>query len=303
MKKILVVAGPTAVGKTEYAIKLAQKFNGEIVSCDSMQLYKFMDIGSAKPTKKEQLLARHHLIDFVDPREEFSVAIYQRLAKEAIDKILCEGKLPIITGGTGLYLNSILYDMDFGTSAKNDEIRKKYEDIAIKNGNHALYEILEQKAPDVAARLHKNNVKRVIRALEAIELNGHKIDDFNIAKKNSEYMPIMLCLTRDREELYDRINRRVDILIQNGLLDEIKMLMQMGLTEDNISMKGIGYKEFIRYLNGEYDLEHAIWLVKRNTRRYAKRQLTWFRRYNDIKWFNLSNQGEEEIISWVAQRI
>ncbi len=304
MKKILVVAGPTAVGKTEYAIKLAQKFNGEIVSCDSMQLYKFMDIGSAKPTKKEQLLAKHHLIDFVDPREEFSVAIYQRLAREAIEKLLDEGKLPIIAGGTGLYLNSILYDMDFGISAKNDAIREKYEAIAREEGNHVLYEILAQKAPEVAQRLHENNVKRIIRALEAIEVNGYKIDDFkNVKQMTSEYCPIMLCLTRDRQELYDRINKRVDILIQKGLLDEIKMLMQMGLTKDNISMKGIGYKELIGYLDGEYDLEHAIWLIKRNTRRYAKRQLTWFKRYDDMEWFNLSNQDEEEIIAWVAQRI
>lgn len=304
MSKIIVVAGPTAVGKTEYAIEIAKTFNGEIVSCDSMQLYKYMDIGSAKPTADEQAAVKHYLVDEIDPKEEFSVAIYQKMAKEAISEILNKGKIPVIAGGTGLYLNSILYDMDFGKTQENKAIRAKYEEIAYKQGVDALYEILKEKDPDAATRIHKNNVKKVIRAIEAVEVSGKKLNDFKTdIKPNKDYDPIMICLNRDREELYDRINRRVDILVENGLLDEVKGLMDMGFTSENIAMKGIGYKEIIDYFNGDYDLDFAINLVKRNTRRYAKRQITWFKRYEDMKWFNLSEDNLEEIISWIKRKL
>ena len=296
MNKIVVIAGPTAVGKTEYAIKAAQAFNGEIVSCDSMQLYKYMDIGSAKPTIEEQKAATHHLVDIIDPRDDFSVAEYQKMAKDKILTLLKENKLPVIAGGTGLYLNSILYDMDFGGGGADNEIRKKYEKIA--------KELLQQADPDAAKRLHPNNTKRVIRALESIETGHEGIKSFNeVSVKTSEYEAILIGLTRDRTELYDRINRRVDIMMDLGLVDEVKKLMSMGLDADSISMKGIGYKEIIGYLKGEYDIDEAVRLIKRNSRRYAKRQLTWFKRYDDMKWFNLSYEGVGDMLSWLEKRI
>lgn len=304
MNKIVVIAGPTAVGKTEYSIKAAQTFNGEIVSCDSMQLYKYMDIGSAKPTIEEQKAAPHHLVDIIDPRDDFSVAEYQNLAKDKILTLLKENKLPVIAGGTGLYLNSILYDMDFGGGGADNEIREKYEKIAKELGNEELFKMLQQADPDAAKRLHPNNTKRVIRALESIETGHEGIKSFNeVSVKTSEYEAILIGLTRDRAELYDRINRRVDIMMDLGLVDEVRKLMSMGLDADSISMKGIGYKEIIGYLKGEYDIDEAVRLIKRNSRRYAKRQLTWFKRYDDMKWFNLSYEGVGDMLSWLEKRI
>ena len=283
MNKIVVIAGPTAVGKTEYAIKAAQAFNGEIVSCDSMQLYKYMNIGSAKPTCEEQKAAPHHLVDIIEPRDDFSVAEYQKLAKDIILTLLKENKLPVIAGGTGLYLNSILYDMDFGGGGADNEIRKKYEKIAKELGNEELFKMLQQADPDAAKRLHPNNTKRVIRALESIETGHEGIKSFNeVSVKTSEY---------------------VDIMMDLGLVDEVKKLMSMGLDADSISMKGIGYKEIIGYLKGEYDIDEAVRLIKRNSRRYAKRQLTWFKRYDDMKWFNLSYEGVGDMLSWLKKRI
>lgn len=304
MRKIIVVAGPTAVGKTEYAIKIAQEFNGEIVSCDSMQLYKYMDIGSAKPTKEEQDQVKHYLVDEIDPKEKFSVAVYEKLAKQAIEKIFAKGKTPVIAGGTGLYLNALLYQMNFGEVGENPEVRAKYQKIADEEGIDALFDILKEKSPETADRLHKNNLKRVIRALETLETTGNSTENFtNVNIKTDAYEPVMVCLNRDREELYDRINRRVDILVDMGLLDEVKGLMDMGFTADDIAMKGIGYKEIIAYFNGEYDLQTAVELVKRNTRRYAKRQITWFKRYDDMKWFNLTYENLEDIILWLKRNM
>ena len=304
MRKIIVVAGPTAVGKTEYAIRIAEQFNGEIVSCDSMQLYKYMDIGSAKPTPEEQARAKHYLIDEIDPRDEFSVAIYQKMAKKYIEEIFAKGKTPIIAGGTGLYLNSLIYDMDFASPVHDDELRNKYYKMADEEGNQAVHDVLASKAPDIAARIHPNNVKKVIRALETVETDGENIKEFSaVNNKCKDYDCLMLCLNRDRQELYDRINLRVDMLVDMGLLDEVKSLMDMGFTTDNIAMKGIGYKEIIDYFNGEYDLETALELVKRNTRRYAKRQITWFKRYDDMKWFNLSEDSLEDILTWIKSNM
>lgn len=287
--QILVIAGPTAVGKTEYAIKAANEFDGEIVSCDSMQLYRFMDIGSAKPTEEERAQAVHHLIDFVDPREEFSVARYQELALAAIDDIISRGKLPVISGGTGLYLNSILYDMDFGESPKNDEFRNELEKIAETQGSLVLHEMLADRDPDAAEAIHPNNTKKIIRALERLEDGEESIRPFsNITEENSRYDAVLIGLTRDRNELYERINARVDKLIDMGLFAEVKGLTYMGLTADDISMKGIGYKEIIDFLNGQGTIEETVELIKKNTRHYAKRQLTWFRRYDKMNWINLS---------------
>lgn len=295
MKDIIVVAGPTAVGKTQYAIELAKALDGEIVSCDSMQLYKYMDIGSAKPTSEELAQAKHYLVDEIDPRQPFSVAEYQKMASAAIREIHGKGKPAIISGGTGLYLNSLLYEMDFGADVADDGYRKELEDFAAEQGAEALHARLAEKDPAAAERIHPNNIKKVIRALEAVEKGGKAIRPFTeVQKENPLYRPFLIGLTRDRQELYDRINMRVDILMQQGLLEEVTGLFEMGLTEDNISMKGIGYKEIIQHLKGEYTLEEAVDKIKQNTRHYAKRQLTWFRRYEKMNWFDLSTYDSTE---------
>ena len=302
--EIIVICGPTAVGKTKYAIETALHVDGEVVSCDSMQLYKFMDIGSAKPTEEEQAMVKHYLVDEIDPRDSFSVVKYQKMAKKAIEEIFSKGKTPVIAGGTGLYLNSLLYEMDFSAPPRDSSYRDKLYEEAEKYGPQALHDRLRQMDPDAASRIHPNNTKKVIRALEAAE-SGDKVKNFATELKQcTDYSVKLIGLTRDRAELYDRINRRVDILVEMGLLDEVKSLLDMGLSESDISMKGIGYKEIIGYYNGEYDMETAINLVKKNTRRYAKRQLTWFRRYDDMKWFDISEYEDdnaclEDIFKWL----
>lgn len=307
MKDILVVAGPTAVGKTEYAISLAQRFNGEIVSCDSMQLYRFMNIGSAKPGKQELAAVKHYLVDEIDPREPFSVAQYQKRAKAAIFQILDKGKLPIISGGTGLYLNSLLYEMDFNGSPGQNHYRKELEELVQSHGKEALHRLLEQKDAQAAERIHPNNTKKIIRALETIQSADGILRPFsNVKKRSSDYRPLLIGLTRERTQLYDRINRRVLLLMEQGLLQEVQGLLDMGLTEEHISMKGIGYKELIGYLQGNYDLDTAISQIQQNTRHYAKRQLTWFRRYDTMEWFDLSQYESkenalEDISSWVRK--
>lgn len=306
---ILVIAGPTAVGKTKYAIEMARRFNGEVVNCDSMQIYKFMDIGSAKPDEEELAMAVHHLVDFVDPRDEFSVAEYQVLAKKAIDDIISRGKLPVISGGTGLYLNSILYDMDFSNAPKDNTYRDELKKIAEEQGSEHLHSMLAEKDPEMAASIHVNNTKKIIRALERINESGGKIRAFKeVQEENEDYNPILVGLTRERAQLYDRINRRVDILMDKGLVDEVKGLVDMGLTFDSISMKGIGYKEVISYLQGEYDEEEMIDLIKKNSRHYAKRQLTWFRRYDKMFWLNISDyttddEALEALETWLRERL
>ena len=306
-KKIIAVAGPTAAGKTEFAIRIAKATLGEVVSCDSMQLYKYMDIGSAKPTPSQLAEVPHHLVDMIDPRDEFSVAKYQKLAKEAIADIFSRGKTPVICGGTGLYLESLIYDLDFAAEPGDPENRERYYKIAEEQGPEALFALLEEKAPESAERIHPNNIKRVVRALEASD-SGSPIEDINTApEKTKDYEVSLIGITRDREELYDRINRRVDILMEEGLFDEVKSLVGMGLTFDDISMKGIGYKELIGHLNNEYDLAEAVRLIKRNTRHFAKRQMTWFRRYEDMRWFNVSEYESEDaclkdILKWLSRK-
>lgn len=303
-REIIVICGPTAVGKTEYAVETALKFNGEVVSCDSMQLYKYMDIGSAKPTPEEREKVPHHLVDCIEPDEMFTVFKYQQMAKSTIEDIFSRGKTPVIAGGTGLYLNSLLYDMDFSAPPGDEEFRNKLYREAEENGPEFIYEKLKICAPDVAERIHPNNVKKVVRALEAAH-NGEEIKDFSkdpVATK--DYQVRMIGLTRNREELYDRINRRVDLLVQQGLFEEVEGLLNRGLTDSDISMKGIGYKEIIAYFDGKYTKEEAIELVKKNTRHYAKRQLTWFKRYKEMKWFNISEYDSnddclKEIFKWL----
>ncbi|SHJ47299.1 tRNA (adenosine(37)-N6)-dimethylallyltransferase MiaA [Paramaledivibacter caminithermalis] len=296
-KPLVIIAGPTAVGKTEISIEAAKRLNGEIVSADSMQIYKYLNIGSAKPTKEEMEGIPHYLIDEIDPRTDFSVSEYRNLAKNYIDKILLKKKLPIVAGGTGLYVNSLIYDMDFSNTKSDKAIRQRLTREYELYGGEYLHDKLKEVDRRAAERIHSNNVKRVIRALEVFYTTGESIKDFSkdlVQSKDYDY--ILIGLNRDRHELYERINKRVDIMFDNGLLAEVKNLVEMGLTIQDISMKGIGYKEIIGYLNGEYDLSRAIELVKRNTRRYAKRQLTWFKRYQNMKWFNL-NEDKEKIIN------
>ena len=309
MNKIIALAGPTAVGKTKFAIKLADEFDGEIVSCDSMQLYKYMDIGSAKPTPEEMEQARHHLVDMIDPREEFSVAEYQRLAKQAISDIFSRGKLPVISGGTGLYLNSLLYDMDFSAAPQDQAYRQELAEIAEKQGDDVLHSMLAEQDPQAAAAIHPNNRKKVIRALERLREGEGRVRPFSsIKNETKDYDVLLIGLTRERAELYDRINRRVDILVEQGLFDEVEKLRDMGLTAENISMKGIGYKEILDFFSGKYTRDEAIDTIKKNTRHYAKKQLTWFRRYDKMNWYNISEFDNDDnaagvIAAWVRKNL
>ena len=302
MRKIIAVCGPTAVGKTKYAIEAAKAFGGEVVSCDSMQLYKYMDIGSAKPTAEELAQVTHHLVDLIDPADAFSVAEYQKLAREAIEDIFARGKVPVIAGGTGLYLNSILYDMDFSNAKQDQNLRLQLEKEAEEFGPEYLHNKLRELDSEAASRIHPNNIKKVVRAIEGA-LSGDNIKDFKECNtKVKDFERILIGLTRDREELYDRINLRVDLLVEQGLFDEVKGLLDKGLTESDISMKGIGYKEIIGYFNGKYTEEEAIDLIKKNTRHLAKRQITWFKRYEDIHWIDISQyQNDEEAIEGMLE--
>ena len=307
MKKIIVVAGPTAVGKTKYAIEAAKAFNGEVISCDSMQLYKFMDIGSAKPTPDELSQVKHHLVDIIEPSSSFSVAQYQELALDAINDVFQRGKTPVIAGGTGLYLNSILYDMDFSNANEDKVLRKKLEKECSEFGVNFLHDKLKILDSSAAERIHPNNVKKVIRAIEAA-ISGEKIKDFKKCdSKRKDFERILIGLSRNRDELYDRINKRVDILVDEGLFDEVKKLLSMGLTENDISMKGIGYKEIIGYYENRYSREEAIELIKKNTRHLAKRQITWFKRYDDIHWLDISSYDNDEkaiegMLEWLRNK-
>ena len=311
MRKITVICGPTAVGKTDYTIQIASALGGEIVNADSMQIYKFMNIGSAKPTKEEREACHHHLVDCIDPREPFSVGKYQRLAKEAIEDIFARGMHPVVSGGTGLYVNSIIYDMDFSASPRDNDIynsrRKELFELAEEKGKEYVHSILNEIDPEAAERIHPNNLKKVVRAIEIYELTGEKNREFSEALIPTEdYEYTLIGLTRNREELYERVNKRVDILVQQGLFEEVQKLLDMGLSINDIAMKGIGYKEIIEFFNGEYEKDEAIDLIKKNTRHLAKRQWTWFRRYEDIKWFNISEYAKEpdcigEILKWIKR--
>lgn len=306
--RTVVICGPTACGKTHLAIETAKAFDGEIVSCDSMQLYKFMDVGSAKPTPAELAEVRHHLVGSVDPREPFSVVQYKALAMRAIEDIAGRGRLPLVCGGSGLYLNSLLYDMDFAAQPEESSLREELYALAEQKGPEALHAVLMREDPQAAARIHPHNIKRVVRAIEA-ERAGRPIGDISREPvRNSRLSPIIIGLKRERHELYERIDRRVDEIMAAGLEDEVKGLMAMGLGAGSISMQGIGYKEMIACLNGAISREEAAALIKKNTRHYAKRQITWFRRYADITWFDISSRGDdnkciEEIKAWLGKRL
>ncbi len=293
-KPIVIITGPTAVGKTSLSIQLAKEIDAQIISADSMQIYKYMDIGSAKVTEEEMQGVKHYLIDEVSPDYAFSVSEFQERANKYIKEIDSENKSVIVTGGTGLYLNSLIYDMDFANSNSNNELRESLRIELEENGIDYMHDKLRALDEDSANRIHKNNTKRVIRAIEVC-MSGEKMNDFtNDLKLNEDYQSIIIVLNRDRAHLYERINKRVDIMMESGLIQEVKNLLDMGYTKENISMQGIGYKEIVNYLEGQYDLDEAIELIKRGSRKYAKRQLTWFRRYNDALWYNLDEYDNED---------
>ncbi|WP_027702113.1 tRNA (adenosine(37)-N6)-dimethylallyltransferase MiaA [Metaclostridioides mangenotii] len=300
---IIILTGPTAVGKTDLSIELAKALDAEIISADSMQLYEYMDIGSAKVSKEEMDGVKHYMIDEVKPDYPFSVSEFQQRSKKYIEDIHKRGKKVIVTGGTGLYLNSLIYEMDFGKSKANTELRDKLQLELDEKGSDYMHDKLRDLNEDAANRIHKNNTKRVMRALE-VELNGEKMNDFSKDLKfNENYYPIIVILNRDRGNLYNRINLRVDIMLENGLIDEVKGILDMGYNKDLISMQGIGYKEILKYLDGEYTYEEAVEIIKRDSRKYAKRQITWFKRYKDAPWFDVEKLNSEELKKEILQYI
>ncbi len=281
--KILIICGPTASGKTALAVECAKLLNTEVISADALYVYQNLNIGTAKPNLEEMDGVKHHLIDAVTPFDDFSVSDYKNLAEPILKDLLAKGKTPIICGGTGFYVNSLLYDLSYGKSQANLEAREKYNNLAIEFGNEYVFSILKEKDPETAQKLHFNDLKRVIRALEIFE-NGTKKSDI----KDSfipKYEYFACCIGHDRETLYDRINKRVDIMFENGLTNEVTRLLNMGVTFENQSMQGIGYREHKDYFNGKISLEEMKELIKLNTRHYAKRQITFFKRMENLKIF------------------
>ena len=293
---LIILTGPTAAGKTELSIALAKKLNGAIISADSMQVYKYMNIGSAKIRPEEMQGVRHYLVDVLDPREEFHVARFQQMAKEAMEEIYRNGQLPIVVGGTGFYIQALLKDIDFDESSGELPCRKELEETARREGGAVLYERLKQVDPESAEAIHPNNVKRVIRALEFYQETGQPISLHNKEQKEKQppYTYAYFVLNDDRARLYERIDRRVDLMMEQGLLDEVRYLKKRGVRKDSTAMQGLGYKELYAYLDGEYPLDEAVRIIKRDTRHFAKRQLTWFKRERDVIWADKSVIGQEE---------
>lgn len=287
-ENLFILIGPTAIGKTALSIDLAKKFNGEIISADSMQIYKYMDIGTAKVTKDEMEGVPHHLIDFIYPDEEYTVSNYQRDASRLIEDINSRNKLPIVVGGTGLYINSLVYNLNFAKVPPDEEYRLELENLADRHGDAYIYDRLRHIDIKSSNSISENDRKRIIRALEVYRVTGKTMSEHNenFRKEVDKYNLSMICLNMDRQDLYVRINRRVDIMIEAGLVNEVKGILEKGYHKDLVSLKGIGYKEIIMYLEGKITLENAIEKIKQASRNYAKRQLTWFRRDNRIKWIN-----------------
>ena len=283
---MVILTGPTAVGKTNLSIELAKRINGAIISADSMQVYKYMDIGSAKIMPQEMQGIKHYLIDELLPSDEFNVFIFKEMAKKALEEIYSNDQIPIIVGGTGFYIQALLYDIDFTEQDTDIAYRNKLSEFAAVNGNHALHEMLKNIDPVSYETIHENNVKRVIRALEYYHNCSEPISKHNDSerKKESPYNFAYFVLNDGRKRLYDRIDKRVDIMVENGLVEEVKKLKNMGYTSDMVSMKGIGYKEILSSLDGAYDIDEAVEKVKQESRRFAKRQLTWFRREKETIW-------------------
>ena len=303
---LIVLTGPTAVGKTSLSIKLAKAIGGEIISADSMQVYRHMDIGSAKITAHEMEGVPHHLIDVLEPDQDFNVVTFQHMAKEALEEIYSHHRIPIIAGGTGFYIQALLYDIDFKENDDESLVRRELEELAAREGEAApavLHAMLEEIDPESAARIHANNVKRVIRAIEYYRLTGERISVHNQEErvKESPYNFLYYVVNTQRPVLYGRIDRRVDQMIENGLVEEVQALKAMGCHRGQTSMQGLGYKEILDYLDGRCTLDEAVYILKRDTRHFAKRQLTWFKRERDVCWLNLPDFGNDAAL--VVERI
>jgi len=304
-KMLVVLVGPTAVGKTEISIELAKRLDAEIISADSMQIYRYMDIGTAKPTKEEQQSIKHYMIDIIDPDEDFSVADYQAMAKKYVDDIHSRQKIPILTGGTGLYINAVCYNYTFSEYNKDDALRQELNKQALEHGKEFLYEKLKKVDPVSANKIHPNNTRRVVRALEVYLKTGKPFSYYEekTKRQKSPYESLMFGLTMKREELYNRINKRVEKMIEMGFVEEVKNLLSMGYSKELNSMQGLGYRQIVAYLEGKISLDEAIYLIARDTRRYAKRQYTWFLRDKNIIWFDLSNEDKKKIIENIIKII
>lgn len=306
MNKLVIIAGPTAVGKTNISIKVAEKIYGEIISADSMQIYKYMDIGSAKITPEEMQGIPHYMIDEVEPNKEFSVAEFKNRGEKCIKEIYNKNKIPMIVGGTGLYINSIIYNYNFTNTDKDEEYREYLHCLAEEKGKKYIHSMLKEVDMDSYERLFPNDLKRVVRALEVFKSTGKTIGEFTKEQEENLYnIPYNLkyyVLNMNREKLYDRINRRVDIMLEKGLIEEVIKLRNMGYNSNMQSMKGIGYKEILYYLEGNISLDEAIYLIKKGSRNYAKRQLTWFRKDPRAVWINKEDfNDEEEIINFIVE--
>ncbi len=298
-QKLVILTGPTAVGKSKLSIELAKRIGGEIISADSMQVYKYMNIGTDKISKEKMGGVPHHLIDFLEPTQDFNVFMFQKLVKEKISEIAERGNVPILVGGTGFYIQAVLYDIDFTETDEDDEYRIALEKRAEDEGAHVLFEELKQVDPESAEIIHENNVKRVIRALEYYKKTGKPISEHNKEQheKSSPYDFRYFVLTDDRKTLYSRIDKRVDQMMEDGLLEEVKSLEKLNIPRTATSMQSLGYREIIGYLDGDYDLERAVYLIKLNTRHFAKRQLTWFRREKDVIWIDKNDfDHDDELI-------
>ncbi|MDR1293140.1 MAG: tRNA (adenosine(37)-N6)-dimethylallyltransferase MiaA [Clostridiales Family XIII bacterium] len=309
MSDSVIIMGPTAVGKSGIAVDVAEKLNGEIVSADSMQIYRGLDIGTAKPPA--ELLARipHHMIDVADPEGGYSVAKYRREAGAAVRGVMSRGRTPVIAGGTGLYLHSLLFDMDFGSAKGDAPARAEWERAAEERGKEYVYALLEERSPDAAKRIHPNNLHRVIRALERVSADGgaegsgvYRPFGFDL-RRGGLIDPAIFLLTRDRPELVRRIDERVDGMVKGGLAQEAERLMKLDLPIGRIAGLGIGYREMIGYLRGEYGRDEAIELIKIHTRRYAKRQMTWFKRYGEAQVINLSHTSDSEAVAEITKKL
>lgn len=287
-QKLLVIAGPTAVGKTKLGIECAKLFNGEIISADCMQVYKKLDIGTAKASPDEQVQAVHHMIDFVEPTENFDVAQFKEQAQTLINEISSRGKLPIVVGGTGMYIESLLYPFEFCNSEKNEQIRDKYKKLLNEKGNQYIYDLLAKIDPKTAQKLHPNDTKRVIRALEIYDTTG-KPKSEQVQEKISKYDFKLLFLNTNREVLYDRINKRVDIMLNQGLENEVKSLLSAGITKENQCFQGIGYREFFDYFDKKISYDELVSKIKQDSRNYAKRQITWFRHMKNAEEVDIKN--------------
>lgn len=306
-KPLVVLTGPTAVGKTKASIGLAKVIGGEIISADSMQVYRHMDIGSAKIKKEEMDGVKHYLINVLEPEEEFHVVRFQQMAKEAMEEIYASGHIPIIAGGTGFYIQALLYDIDFEEGEQDTALRESLEAYAKEHGPEALHARLEEVDPQSAKAIHANNVKRVIRAIEFYEQTGETISKHNEKEKQkcSPYDFRYFVLNDERAHLYERINARVDEMIEQGLVEEVRALKERGCTKDMVSMQGLGYKEILEYLEGECTLEDAIYRLKRDTRHFAKRQITWFKREQDVIWVNKKeyDYNEKKILDTMLEQL